>query len=247
KSTFLTHLRALGPYADFIYRWYDTMLSNPPQPMNWALQEKIAQIEDEIWKGAPKELANEIARIEREFAPKVDPTLVKARVVWMFEHVPLVKLTAYSTAAQIEGAIREVCNEEDEDLRVFFDVRDSFQQIATLVSAQPSGSDRERQLERTVLKLIAENQRLKGALEEARRNPKGDLGQKVSRFKALHNALGGWGIYASIVAGSITLLGDDLIVASCTGLSEVVQEFLVAPKVPLPPHPPGVLPNITEV
>ncbi|MEM6465394.1 MAG: hypothetical protein AAF679_02655 [Pseudomonadota bacterium] len=78
KSTFLTHLSTLGLEADFMYLWYDTMLTDPPRPMNWDLQEKIALIDDEIWKGEPKDLALEIAsqvaqfEAERPFGETVD-------------------------------------------------------------------------------------------------------------------------------------------------------------------------------
>lgn len=64
---------------DFWLRWWEGVVSG--RQLDWALQEKVALIPDEVWERGPGAVAGEIVRIEREFANEASDKLDLTRQI----------------------------------------------------------------------------------------------------------------------------------------------------------------------
>jgi hypothetical protein len=217
-KNFATSFSTNSPWS-FWCDWYRGMLAG--QQTDWALQRKIALIDDAIWDAGPEAIAEEIERIKAEFEAQLPkeprfPAFEPNDLRPLIQNRIIATASLQGLAVQISGAIEQYhadtgANALPEALAPLQDMPALVNAVAnTLAGIQQPDNVRPE----TEQDLRAEIGCLNAKVAELEKNLDAARSAKPSPFtdalkKQLGSSLGDWKLYAAICGTALMLNSDD--------------------------------------
>lgn len=219
-------------YFSFWRNWYQSALKGGYQ--NWKVLQQIVLLDDDIWKAGPAAIADQIAKIEAEYAQELIPkTILREQVTVLIQNATITQLSGDSLALQIEDAItsylrEEECNGLPEDLSVLEHLPAALRRLTSAASAAKIDESRVAELELSIQAMASEIQVLKDQLEALQSVPMDSPFLKSFKEQS-GKSLGDWKMWGAIISGSYLLLGEPAAGTTLAHITETLKSLVGKP------------------
>lgn len=249
-----TRISSAHPEWSFWREWYQGFLDG--QPLDWALQRRVALIPDEDWGKGPEHIALLIAAIRARFeAEKSKPAeRHKELEPSSVEHLLTAPLI---TANQIDAAAQDIRDAEckylndtganalPEAFQCFPSIALSLAQISQSIRSHQTTPSVEDDLQQQIGRLNARVIELEAQLSELRHSK--DPTFRNTLKEQAGKSLGDWKMYAALFGAVWMISGDTIGMKARLENLGATRDAIFGTAHPSPAEPIGTLPNTTDV